>query len=119
MKGMIADTKDLSEVEKKPWFDAASQWRLPYWDYAANPKIPDIAGMPTVSIKTLSGKQKTFDPNPVWTYRMSQPMGKLPKPYTIHQADGIPVCILSARFLDLTLTSYSLIYVRAQVGMQL
>ncbi|KAL2825783.1 hypothetical protein BDW59DRAFT_145909 [Aspergillus cavernicola] len=51
---------------------AADTWRLPYWDWAVNPKIPWLATQPELQISLLD--QLETIPNPLYQFRM--PDGK-------------------------------------------
>lgn len=51
---------------------AADTWRLPYWDWAVNPKIPWLAEDPELQI-SLFGELETLQ-NPLYQFRM--PDGK-------------------------------------------
>ncbi|PGG97210.1 hypothetical protein AJ79_09293 [Helicocarpus griseus UAMH5409] len=51
---------------------AADTWRLPYWDWAANPKIPWLATEPQLQVSLLEELETI--PNPLYQFRM--PNGK-------------------------------------------
>ncbi|KAL3471608.1 hypothetical protein BJX99DRAFT_266607 [Aspergillus californicus] len=51
---------------------AADTWRLPYWDWAANPRVPWLASEPELQISLLD--QLETIPNPLYQFRM--PDGK-------------------------------------------
>lgn len=46
---------------------AASTFRIPYWDWASNPSMPDVVNQPKVSIVSPTGPQ-TID-NPLYQYK--------------------------------------------------
>lgn len=50
--------------------EAASTWRLPYWDWAKNPRMPDLLRYPKFQIKMVG---ITID-NPLYKFKM--PNGK-------------------------------------------
>lgn len=48
------------------YLEAANDLRIPYWDWAASPKLPDIATKPKVEIDTWNGKE--IIRNPLFQY---------------------------------------------------
>ncbi|KAF4951188.1 hypothetical protein FGADI_7679 [Fusarium gaditjirri] len=67
--------------QNKEWVSAASRWRLPYWDWALKPSLPDIARDEKISIISSwdgQGKPqyKSLD-NPMYRFQMPghKPMG--------------------------------------------
>src|SRR5436305_3178099 len=93
---------DVPTHEQGPWEIAASQWRLPYWDWAAhqpyikNYGLPEICTLEKINIVLPnSNHEKVPVDNPLWKFsnpsgkQMGDPsMGKLAIP-----ADDIfPVC---------------------------
>ena len=85
--------------EKQEWLSTASQWRLPYWDWALpSPAghIPTLFTTPSIAIRepllTASAKLTTLTvTNPLARYQLQTgspkvptAMGALPKPYTVH-----------------------------------
>ena len=92
--------------EKQKWLSTASQWRLPYWDWALPSgagHIPDLFTMPSIAIRepllTASAKPTTLTvTNPLARYllqtgspQLPTAMGKLPKPYTVDDVGKLPV----------------------------
>jgi hypothetical protein len=77
MLKIIEEFKIRDPTEKALWSYAADRWRLPYWDYAATPAIPEIAAIETIDVIMPGGDSKTYNPNPMWTYRIAtkKPMG--------------------------------------------
>ncbi|KIW08130.1 uncharacterized protein PV09_01064 [Verruconis gallopava] len=79
--------------EKEDWIAEAYKWRLPYWDWARNPQIPDLFKDPMIKIRlprAVDGSLPPADPtvNPLWRYEClvdekPTPMGELPAPYAI------------------------------------
>ncbi|KAM3455655.1 hypothetical protein NHJ6243_008450 [Beauveria neobassiana] len=67
--------------ENEKWVQAAECWRLPYWDWAAHPSLPDIACDETISvIKSWNGRdepQMEDLGNPMYRFQMPglKPMG--------------------------------------------
>ncbi|POS84167.1 hypothetical protein EPUL_005395 [Erysiphe pulchra] len=49
------------------YLEAANDLRIPYWDWAASPKLPDIATKPKVEIDTWNGKE--IIENPLFQYK--------------------------------------------------
>jgi hypothetical protein len=60
------------EKYRAPLRAAADTWRLPYWDWAVNPKVPWLAAEPELQVSLL-GKLETLQ-NPLYQFRM--PDGK-------------------------------------------
>ncbi|KAI1496872.1 tyrosinase [Biscogniauxia marginata] len=50
------------------FFDAARTWRLPFWDWAKNPKMPYLLCCPEVNIR-LGDSQMTID-NPLYKFKI-------------------------------------------------
>ncbi|GKT45419.1 tyrosinase [Colletotrichum spaethianum] len=40
---------------QQQWMTEANAWRLPYWDWANIPSVPDVASTPTITIKMPDG----------------------------------------------------------------
>ncbi|KAL7900614.1 Monophenol monooxygenase [Trichoderma sp. SZMC 28014] len=63
------------------WILAAKRWRLPYWDWASEPRLPELVLTETISIidswNPNSGAQKKVVTNPMYRFRMpgGLPMG--------------------------------------------
>ncbi|KAK2785870.1 hypothetical protein FQN52_009208 [Onygenales sp. PD_12] len=49
---------------------AADTWRLPFWDWAVNHRVPTLAKYPTTTIPTPDGKRERVD-NPLYQFKMS------------------------------------------------
>lgn len=54
-------------VNRPEYSTAANNLRMPYWDWSAVPKLPDVVSQPQVQIDTLNGT-KSVD-NPLYQYR--------------------------------------------------
>ena len=52
--------------QRDRYVDAALTLRVPYWDWAIYPALPDVIAEPQISVNTPSGQQ-TID-NPLFTY---------------------------------------------------
>ncbi|SCV31922.1 uncharacterized protein FFFS_03045 [Fusarium fujikuroi] len=50
------------------WQEAANSWRLPYWDWAANPCVPSVVRGETVTIVELDGKTVVSTSNPLYQF---------------------------------------------------
>ena len=80
--GDIIKTWNLTDSDKKPWLDAAKQFRLPYWDwarkqsYTQNFALPQLLTWEVVSIIKQDGKIDSSYPNPLWGFQ--NPMGDFP-----------------------------------------
>ena len=48
--------------------NAAISWRLPYWDWAINPSLPNEVASPTVQILSPTGEMVQIDNNPLYQY---------------------------------------------------
>ncbi|CRG90099.1 hypothetical protein PISL3812_07140 [Talaromyces islandicus] len=79
---------------KKEWSDAASQWRLPHWDFAKGVKtgnewklgLPAICSSEPISIKDpMNPKSTKTVPNPAYKFVAPMKMGQLDAPFTIHE----------------------------------
>lgn len=57
------------------WLEQAESWRLPFWDWARNGRVPDLAKYPTITVPRPDGGQERID-NPLFQFRMptNQPM---------------------------------------------
>jgi hypothetical protein len=56
-------TGEAAKIYKR----AANNFRIPYWDWASNPAMPDIVNKPTLLITTPSGPKNVT--NPLYAYR--------------------------------------------------
>ena len=59
----------FSPSERKVWHDAADTWRLPFWDWAANPKVPNLAMSEEVTVTAPPGVTVRME-NPLYKFRM-------------------------------------------------
>ncbi|RGP69879.1 di-copper centre-containing [Fusarium longipes] len=50
------------------WQNMANSWRLPYWDWAANPRVPDVVRNATVSIVNFDSKTQETTSNPLYQF---------------------------------------------------
>lgn len=96
-----AKTMDVqSEKDRAAWEAAAVRWRLPYWDWALNSRLPKLASMQNITIVTRwNAATKQFEledvPNPMYRFQMpgGHAMGdKFYGNYRIDPANGLPVC---------------------------
>ena len=60
------------ESEREQYEAAAATFRIPYWDWASDPVMPDIVNAPTITIPTPNGVQTVS--NPLLTYKLPQPL---------------------------------------------
>ncbi|KAJ8126913.1 hypothetical protein O1611_g6723 [Lasiodiplodia mahajangana] len=86
---------------KDKYLEAARTWRLPYWDWAKNPRIPQMARYAKVKI-SFGGEPKFELENPLYQFRM--PNDKKMKVYgvgSIVNPEGKPLeygeCIATSR----------------------
>ncbi|KAI1819881.1 tyrosinase [Xylaria intraflava] len=54
---------------KDEYLEAAHTWRLPFWDWAKNPRVPGLARPREIGI-TFGGKPKITIKNPLYQFRM-------------------------------------------------
>lgn len=79
--------------EKDEWVAEAYKWRLPFWDWARNPEIPELFRSPSIKIRVPRAGDGSLPAsesiaNPLWRYEClvdgkPTPMGELPDPYKI------------------------------------
>ncbi|CAG7929405.1 unnamed protein product [Penicillium olsonii] len=63
------------EDRQDGWREQAESWRLPFWDWARNGRVPDLAKYPTTTVPKPEGGTVRID-NPLFQFRMptDQPM---------------------------------------------
>ncbi|KAF5556999.1 di-copper centre-containing protein [Fusarium napiforme] len=54
--------------QRAVWQEAANTWRLPYWDWAADPSVPSVVRGDTVSIVDFDGKTVMSTSNPLYQF---------------------------------------------------
>jgi len=54
--------------KKRAYQNAADSLRAPFWDWASNSSLPDVATRPTISVCTYNKATKQEIPNPLYTY---------------------------------------------------
>lgn len=67
---IIAEAQQIAsqfKTDTAKYQEAARQLRLPFWDWAENPRLPDIATQTTIQIDTPDGPQTVR--NPMYQYR--------------------------------------------------
>ncbi|PGH12901.1 hypothetical protein AJ79_04001 [Helicocarpus griseus UAMH5409] len=70
-ESMINDIIPKFPKEKQATLkEAADSWRLPFWDWAVNHRVPTLAKYPTTTIPTPSGKRERVE-NPLYQFKMS------------------------------------------------
>lgn len=60
---------EYPESERASSYAAAESWRLPYWDWATNPKVPWLAAVPQLYV-TPPGLPKVKMDNPLYQFAM-------------------------------------------------
>jgi hypothetical protein len=60
---------EYPEHERAELRAAADSWRLPYWDWARNPKIPSLAAARRFRIKIWDGNRVVIE-NPLYQFKM-------------------------------------------------
>ncbi|KAF3911202.1 Tyrosinase [Arthrobotrys entomopaga] len=65
----IAQAYPAGSSDSQKYTTAAASFRIPYWDWASSPTIPDLIGnQPTVTVQDPS-KGSTSIPNPLYAYK--------------------------------------------------
>jgi tyrosinase len=62
--------KNYTGLSSSVYQTAADNLRLPFWDWASIPQMPDVVSQPTVTITTPDGDQQVD--NPLFTYKFHQ-----------------------------------------------
>lgn len=57
------------ENRRAEWKELAKSWRLPYWDWAKNPRVPSLLCWPHVTL-TLGNDEPLKIKNPLYGFRM-------------------------------------------------
>ena len=69
-----------AKTRGKEWVQAAKRWRLPYWDWAAEPRLPDLMLNKCITIidswDGVSPPKLTPEPVPNPMYSFQMPGGK-------------------------------------------
>ncbi|KAB2571190.1 Tyrosinase [Lasiodiplodia theobromae] len=72
---MKEEVKNRGRDRDEKWVEAASRWRLPYWDWAANPQLPELVA--NERIKVIVSWDATTDKcetaevnNPMYRFQM-------------------------------------------------
>ncbi len=77
---MMEEAKTRVE-ESDGWITAARRWRLPYWDWASDPTLPELASEKTIRVikswKRHGEPQMEILDNPMYRFQMpgGKPMG--------------------------------------------
>ncbi|KAK0642377.1 Tyrosinase [Lasiodiplodia hormozganensis] len=98
MKEEVKAMNVQDEKDRAAWEAAAVRWRLPYWDWALDPRLPKLASMENITIVTRwNAATKQFEledvPNPMYRFQMpgGRAMGdKFYGDYRVDRADGLP-----------------------------
>lgn len=99
MKEEVKAMKIENDQDRSAWQAAASRWRLPYWDWAATNRLPELVCNQNINVVTswnsdTGTPDKKSVPNPMYRFQMpgGQPMGhKSYGNYRIDPSDGLPV----------------------------
>ena len=59
----------LDEVQRRRYLKAASEFRLPFWDWATNPTLPKIMRQETLTIVTENQPERVIE-NPLYKFKM-------------------------------------------------
>ncbi|KAJ5253116.1 hypothetical protein N7489_003526 [Penicillium chrysogenum] len=57
------------EAHQASWRQQAESWRLPFWDWARNGRVPDLAKYPTITVPSPQGGSVRIN-NPLFQFRM-------------------------------------------------
>lgn len=57
------------EAHQASWREQAESWRLPFWDWARNGRVPDLAKYPTITVARPEGGSVRIN-NPLFQFRM-------------------------------------------------
>ncbi|CAI7673953.1 unnamed protein product [Penicillium viridicatum] len=57
------------EAHQASWREQADSWRLPFWDWARNGRVPDLAKYPTITVSSPEGGSVRIN-NPLFQFRM-------------------------------------------------
>ncbi|KAK6507698.1 hypothetical protein TWF481_006121 [Arthrobotrys musiformis] len=68
---IIEKDNNILPEQKDEYREAARTWRLPYWDYALNPKMANIAADQDVHIEFPNGEVHPVR-NPMWQYKFDK-----------------------------------------------
>ena len=55
-------------IYREQWQLAANTWRMPYWDWAANPEVPSVVKQENISIVEPGGSLGAPGPNPLYKF---------------------------------------------------
>ncbi|KAL4879315.1 hypothetical protein BJY04DRAFT_220171 [Aspergillus karnatakaensis] len=61
---------NFPQNERSAWNEAATTWRLPFWDWGTTSSVPDLAKYPTTVVPTADGKDEERINNPLYQFRM-------------------------------------------------
>ncbi|KAJ5784169.1 uncharacterized protein N7518_009846 [Penicillium psychrosexuale] len=57
------------EADQASWREQAESWRLPFWDWARNGRVPDLAKYPTITVPRPEGGSVRIN-NPLFQFHM-------------------------------------------------
>lgn len=67
---MVRDViPQFPKEQQAGWRELADSWRLPFWDWARNGRVPDLAKYPTITVPNPKGGIVRID-NPLFQFRM-------------------------------------------------
>ncbi|KAI1006701.1 hypothetical protein K3495_g1516 [Podosphaera aphanis] len=83
---LIAEAQNVAKsyVNRPEYMTAANNLRMPYWDWAAIPKLPDVVSQPTVQIDSPTGTLAVE--NPLYRFKFPAPLD--PKLFPSNSGDG-------------------------------
>jgi tyrosinase len=93
--------KNVPPERRKPWEDAAKEWRLPYWDWALKQPYIDNQGVPEIFTKDRIDVIDFLDNNPPTMGNIPNPLARFRNPMGVPMGDssmrefaltGDPVC---------------------------
>ncbi|KAL8377308.1 hypothetical protein RB595_008138 [Gaeumannomyces hyphopodioides] len=71
LSGHVSDVASMYTGSNAAAYQAAAAtWRAPYWDWAADPALPQVASTPNITVNGPDGQVTV--PNPLWSYKWQQ-----------------------------------------------
>ncbi|KAL3444389.1 common central domain of tyrosinase-domain-containing protein [Aspergillus insuetus] len=80
--------KNVPAERRKPWEDAAKEWRLPYWDWALKQPYIDNQGVPEIFTKDQIDIVDFSDNNPPTTGNIPNPLARFRNPMGVPMGDS-------------------------------
>ncbi|CAD6503403.1 BgTH12-03068 [Blumeria graminis f. sp. triticale] len=73
---LVIEAQEVAKLypDNTIYLEAAARLRFPYWDWAANPALPDIVNQPQIQIESWNGTQLVD--NPLYEYKFQSPLDR-------------------------------------------